>query len=274
MRAATAETKPVYCAFTKQLQHLNYDELAERMTEAGFDGIEAPVRPGGYIKPERVEEELPKLIEALASRGLVIAILTSGVTSVDQPHTEKVLTTAAKHHIPLYRMGNYKYDLNKSVEKQLEELKPVVRDLAAYSREVGIAPMYQNHSGASYVGAPLWDLHELMRGIPTEEMGIAFDLGHATVEGGKSWPIEANLLRPRMKALYAKDFVWKKSGMEWVPLGQGRSDPKFYKNMRPGEFTGPYSIHVEYLDHSRPTTDELVAAFKRDLETLKSWQLV
>ena len=271
--AEPAQGKPTYCAFTKPLQKLSFDELAERIAELGFDGIEAPVRPGGHIEPEHVEDELPKLVEALASRGLTIGILASGVTSVDQPHTAKVLTTAAKLGIPLYRMAYYKYDLNQPVAKQLDELKPMIRDLVAYSREVGISPIYQNHSGRELVGAPLWDLHELMRDHPPEDIGVAFDLGHATVEGGMSWPIQVNLLRPRMRALYVKDFVWHKSGTDWVPLGEGRSDPKFYQQMRWPNFQGPLSVHVEYLDHKRDATaEEFLAAFKRDLDQLKSWQ--
>ncbi|MEX2169830.1 MAG: sugar phosphate isomerase/epimerase family protein [Pirellulales bacterium] len=271
--AAPAQVKPTYCAFTKPLQKLSFDELAERIAELGFDGIEAPVRPGGHIEPERVEDELPKLVEALASRGLTIPILTSGVTSVDQPHTAKVLTTAAKLGIPLYRMAYYKYDLNQPVAKQLDELKPVIRDLVAFSREVGISPIYQNHSGRELVGAPLWDLHDLMRDHPPEDIGVAFDLGHATAEGGMSWPIQVNLLRPRMRALYVKDFQWRKSKLDWVPLGEGRSDPKFYQQMRWPNFQGPLSVHVEYLDHKRDATvEEFLAAFKHDLDQLKTWQ--
>lgn len=271
--AAPVQEKPTFCAFTKPLQKLRFDELAERIAELGFDGIEAPVRPSGHIEPARVEDELPKMVEALGSCGLKISILTSGVNSVDQPHTAKVLTTAAKLGIPRYRMAYYEYDLNRPVAKQLEELKPMVRDLVAFSREVGITPLYQNHSGGTNVGAPLWDLHELMRDHAPGDIGIAFDLAHATIEGGLSWPIQVNLMRPRMQALYVKDAVWKDSEVEWVPLGKGRSDPKFYAQMRWPNFQGPLSVHVEYLDDNpRTTTDDFLAAFKRDLQQLKSWQ--
>lgn len=270
--AAPDREKPTYCAFTKPLQKLSYDELAERIAEIGFDGIEAPVRPGGYIEPERVEDELPKLVEALASHGLSIPILTSGVTGVDQPHTAKVLTTAAKLGVPLYRMAYIQYDLNRPVSAQLEELKPKIRDLAAFSREVCITPVYQNHSGGELVGAPLWDLHELMRDLPPEDIGVAFDLGHAMIEGGMSWPIQVNLLRPRMRALFVKDFKWNNSNAQWVPLGEGRSDAKFYQQMQSPNFQGPYSIHVEYLDHQRNSTpDDFLGALKHDLDQLKAW---
>jgi sugar phosphate isomerase/epimerase len=273
--AAPPPDRPTYCAFTKPLQKLAYAELAERIAECGFDGIEAPVRPGGYIPPERAEDELPKLVEALASHGLVIAILTSGISSADQPHTESVLRTAARLGIPHYRMAYYQYDLNRPVATQLEELKPKIRDLVALSRDIGITPIYQNHSGGGLVGAPLWDLHELMRDHSPDDIGIAFDLGHAMIEGGMSWPIQVNLLRPRMKALFVKDFQWHNSSAQWVPLGEGRSDAKFYQQMRWPGFQGPLSIHIEYLDHQRDATpDDYLAALKHDLAQLKAWQQV
>ena len=56
------------CVFSKPLQHLGFKQLAAEVSRMGFDGIEAPVRPGGHIEPERVPEELPRLIEALRER--------------------------------------------------------------------------------------------------------------------------------------------------------------------------------------------------------------
>jgi hypothetical protein len=75
--------------FTKPLQSLSYDELADRMAECGFDGIEAPVRSGGHIVPQDVEEELPKMVEALKKRDLTIEILkgTALVALIGVPET-------------------------------------------------------------------------------------------------------------------------------------------------------------------------------------------
>src|SRR5262245_36164496 len=72
-QAAQGKTGPwKFCAFEKPLQFLNYDELAEVLAELGFDGIEATVRPGGHVLPERVEDDLPRFVEALKKRGLEI----------------------------------------------------------------------------------------------------------------------------------------------------------------------------------------------------------
>ena len=36
-----------FCVFTKPLQMLSYDDLADLIAELGFDGIEGTIRPGG-----------------------------------------------------------------------------------------------------------------------------------------------------------------------------------------------------------------------------------
>ena len=51
--------------FTKPLQMLSYDDLADVIAELGFDGIEGTIRPGGQIAPKRVPDELPKMMVAL-----------------------------------------------------------------------------------------------------------------------------------------------------------------------------------------------------------------
>src|SRR5437868_9413174 len=79
---APVETKKLpwkFCAFEKPVMFLNYDETAEMFAELGFNGIEAAVRPGGHVLPERVEEDLPKFAAALKKRGLEITVLTSGI---------------------------------------------------------------------------------------------------------------------------------------------------------------------------------------------------
>jgi len=257
------------CAFIKFLQSLSYEQLAETIAELGFDGIEATVRDRGQVLPERVEEDLPKLVEALKKHNLEINVMASSVNSVDQPHTEKVLRTAAALGVKRYRMTYYRYDLNRPVPEQLAEFRPMVRDLAAMNRELGISAVYQNHAGARNVGATLWDLHSLIKDVPVEEIGVAFDIRHATVEAGLSWPVLFNLARPHLGAVYVKDFRWNGRKPENAPLGQGQVDPKFISILKQSKFLGPISLHVEYLQ--RAGVEPNVVALKDDLATLRSW---
>ena len=177
------------CAFEKFLQDLSYDDLADVIAELGFVGIEATVRKKGHVLPERVEEDLPKLVEALKKRDLEVTTMATDVLSAADPASTKVLQTAKGLGIKTYRMGYHKYDLEKRILPQLDDLRPVFKDLAAFNKELGVTALYHNHSDAKYVGATLWDIQSVIKNIPADQIGLAFDIRHATAEAGLSWPV-------------------------------------------------------------------------------------
>jgi len=268
--ASDSKRRYKYCAFTKLLGAYDYEQLATCIAEAGFDGIEVAARKhAGYIRPDRAVDELPALSEALAKHGLEITILTTDVLRADQPHAEQMLRTAKQLGIKRYRLGFYKYNLNQPVIAQLQGLQPVIRDIVDMNRAIGIASLFQNHSGAQMVGATLWDLHSLIKEYPTSEIGCAFDIRHATVEGGKAWPVYYNIMKPHLGALSMKDFEWKDGKIQDVPFGNGQVDHQFFQMVRNSDFAGPITVHVEYLKGADAAAN--LAALKTDLDTLRGW---
>lgn len=258
------------CVFTKPFQSLSYNELADRIAELGFDGIEAPIRDGGHIEPAAVPDELPKLVEALKKRKLEVTVMTSSINDPNHPLTEKVLKTAAQLGIRRYRMKYLKYDLTQPIMKQLDEWKPRLLDLAAINRELGITAIYQNHAGRNYLGASLWDLRHLLAGIPIDQIGVAYDVRHATVEGGQSWPTTFHMIRPHIETVYVKDFEWSNGKPRNVPLGKGQVSSEVFDMLRKTSFHGPISLHEEYLNHRDPKlVPQHLAAIKQDFGTLK-----
>ncbi|MCA9177128.1 MAG: sugar phosphate isomerase/epimerase, partial [Planctomycetales bacterium] len=263
------------CAFIKFVQALPYDELADRIAEMGFDGIEATVRAGGHVLPERVEEDLPKLVEALRRRQLDVTVMASEVNNPEDPGERRVLETAAKLGIKRYRMKYFRYSGKRPVLEELEEFRPQAKRLAAANRELGLQAVYQNHAGPRYVGATLWDLQRLLRDISPAEIGVAFDIRHATAAGGDSWAVLWDVVRPHVQTIYVKDFHWHKAAdaarqqMVNVPLGKGQVSPAFFAELaKPPIQTLPVSLHVEYLKESG--VPENLEALRRDLAKLRS----
>lgn len=260
-----------FCTFTKPLQHLSFAEMAKTIAAMGFDGIEGAVRPKGHVVPEKVDEDMPKLAEALKAEGLSLTVMTTSINEVSaEQQTEKVLRAAAAAGVSRYRMGYYKYDLGKPIRAQLDEFRPKLKDLIALSRELGIKPIYQNHSGKDYFGGPIWDLAEVLSDHDPAEVGVAFDIGHATVEGAKAWPLNFALIRPYLDTVYVKEPSWKDNVLGWGPLGEGAVDKGFFKLLQESDFSGPVSLHVEYLGHDDPSqVPTVLAAIEKDFATLK-----
>lgn len=267
--------KNTICYFTKHLQGLSFDEIASVSAEMGVDGIEAPIRPKGHIEPEKVVDELPKFIEALKKQGLEMTIMTSGINEVSaEQRTEEVLRTAAKLGVKRFRMNYFKYDLKLPIWDQLQAVRPKIKDLVALCKEIGIQPLFQNHSGKDYFGAPVWDIYSIMREYPAEQFSFCFDILHATCEGGKSWPLEFNLVRDHLGAAYFKDYKWDGRKLVTVPLGEGQVDPEYAKMLMKTGYSGPISLHVEYLEGNAKDPAVLKTfreAHARDIKTLWSW---
>lgn len=257
--------------FGKHLQWLSYDEVAAFLEENAFDGIEATVRKGGQVEPQNVERDLPRLVEALEKRGRKVVLITTDVNDAEDPLAKRVIQTADGLGVPFFRMAYYRYDLKRPVLEQLEAHRKTVVRLGEYLRDFQITGLYQNHAGSSLVGASVWDQHRLLEGVPEGKVAAAFDVRHATVEGGLAWPLLWRLMQDRVGCVYVKDFRWDGRKAANVPLGKGQVDPELLRMISAEVAPGtPLSLHMEYVDHRDPAKKvENMKAIAADRETLR-----
>ena len=264
-----------FSIFTKHLQGIPADQLGAILAELGVSGIEAAIRPGGHIEPVAVEDELPKFVETLRKYGVRITMLTSGINSVSaQTRTEAVLRTAKTLGIPKYRLNWYNYNNQSPIWPQLDEVRPKLKDLVALSKEIGIQPCYQNHSGAKMIGAGIWDMALLMRDYTPAELSWSFDIMHATIEGSTSWPTEVMLVSDRIGMALFKNFMWEGKGHKPAPLGEGVVGKPYVDQLKKLGYNGPVCLHVEYLKGKASDPEYLksaIEATKRDIAVLREW---
>ena len=277
------EKKFQICIFSKHLQWLDYDGMAQTAAELGFDGVDLTVRRNGHVLPERVEDDLPKSVEAIKKAGIEPLMIVTDINDPDDPNTEKILKTASALGIKYYRLGYYVYSEAQSIASTLEQVKPKIKDLAAMNKHYNIHGAYQNHSGSKYVGAPVWDLWELFKELDPQYIGCQFDIRHATVEGGMVWPIHLRLMAKYIKTLVIKDFSWEMQNNKWrivnCPLGDGVVDFDGYLQLlKKLSIVGPISVHYEYdlgganrgLTKLTIEKEKVLTAMRQDLEFLKT----
>ena len=265
--AGAAGERPVVSAFIRAVLGMDMPTLARFLDDAGYDGAEVPVRANlSYIRPEDAAEQLPRLADALARRGKRIYCVTTDIVSADAPHAETIVRTVARLGIPRYRLGFMRYDLKAPIHPQREALRATVRAIAQLNQAHGVLGVYQNHSEPEYVSASLWDYYELIRELPSRHMGIAYDVMHATVEGGRMWRQTWKLVQSHLGYVSAKDFRWAGHQVQFVPLGTGQVDPAIFKQIR-ADYRGDYSVHIEYV--TQQALAENAAALRRDVETLR-----
>jgi sugar phosphate isomerase/epimerase len=271
--------------FSKHLQFLNYEDMADAAREIGFDGVDVTVRPKGHVLPERVQDDLPKFVDALRKSGLSPHLMTTAVQDPANSTDKTLLETAAKLGIQFYRMNWFNYPEAKSIPEAIEGFKTRLQGLGQLNKKLGLKGCYQNHSG-NLAGASLWELWEILKKADEQHMGVQYDVRHAMVEGGLSWRNGLKLIAPRIRTLAIKDFIWSNKGGTWkvenVPLGQGMVDFKTYFTLlKEYKINVPVSLHLEYplggAEHGATeiSVDKKVvfAAMKKDLEKLhQMWE--
>jgi len=269
--------------FSKHLQWLGYTEMAKTAKNIGFDGIDLTVRPNGHILPENVNTDLPKAVNAIRENGLVIDRITTAIVDPDDPLTIPILQKASESGIKNYRMGWISYNPAFSVKENLKLINGKLTRLARLNKQFKIKGAYQNHAG-ELVGGAVWDMGLMLQGIDPEYLGIRYDIRHATVEGGLSWPVGMNFLADKINSLDLKDFIWEKTEDKWqpvdVPLGKGMVDfDRYFKLLKQLNITGDFTMHFEYeLGGAEKGAFKLtippevvISALKRDLSILKGW---
>lgn len=266
------------CLFTDHLDDAAYSfqEVAEMVAPLGIAGCDVTVRGGGLVSPERVREELPKLAEALAAKGMTIPMISTNLTSADDPTALPIFETMGKLGIRYYKLGYYHYHDLADWEAELDGHRREVARLAEIGREFGLTAGFHNHAGG--VGGAMWDAHELLRPIDGALAGYYYDPAHASIEGAKqAWKLNLQRAASRLAMVAIKDYVWEKtaSGWQtrWRPLGEGMVDwSEFFRQLVQILFAGPLSVHIEY-DPGGSTRDERIdrafAAAQRDVDFVR-----
>lgn len=274
--------RPIHI-FTKCLQFLTYTEMASVLANHGFDGADLTVRDGGQVLPGNVASDLPKAVKALRDAGVDSKMIVTQINNAEDPDSEQIIKTMAALGIKYYRMGYIKYDDRKTIPQNLADVKFTFENLEKLNRKYGVSGNYQNHSGTG-LGGPVWDLYEVLKDLDPEYIGVQYDIRHATVEGGISWPLGMKLLAPWIQTIDIKDFIWNKNANgQWdvknVPLGEGMVDfEQYFELYKSLQIEAPVSIHYEYdlggAEHGKknPTMShqEIFSCLKKDIAFIKN----
>jgi sugar phosphate isomerase/epimerase len=235
------------------------------LRDLGFDGCDLAVVPGSHIPPEHAEQDLMRGIEAISGVGLEVPIISTSVTSANDPNGRQILGIAGFMGITMFRPGYWKYGNAPNREIRLAEAQREILGLASIARAYNIATALHNSTG-DCIGAGLSDLNGILRNIDPRWVGYDFDPGFATETAGVDGAGRLmGLAMPKLKAVTVRDFNWNKDKPDAgkatpCPLGEGVVDwHAFFAALARVRFVGPITIQVWY-----ETKDEL-NAFRHDL---------
>lgn len=268
--------------FSKHLQFLNYEQMALKAKEIGFDGIDLTIRPQGHVLPEKVETDLPKAVAAMKKVGFKPSLFCTAVEDAQKDVDRKLLETASKHGFTHYRMNWYRFPKDTPMSEAIEGFRQKMVGLSDLTKKLNLQGCYQNHAGVM-LGGSIWEIWSILQGTNPQHMGVQYDIRHATVEGGLNWSNGLRLVQSSIKTVVLKDFYWAKQNGKWitknVPLGEGMVDFKaYFKLLKQYKIEVPFCLHLEYPELGGANNgafnitvepEVVYNAMKRDLDTAR-----
>jgi L-ribulose-5-phosphate 3-epimerase len=269
--------------FSKPIDSYDFTFMCECLVKSGIQGFDMTVRKGGKIEPASVETDLPKLVNEARKHNLVFDMMVTEILSASDPFADRILKTASANGVKYYRFGWAPYDEKMPIMDSLKKYHDELAKLTELNRKYKIHGGYQNHAGAR-IGGPVWDLYEILRGLPPEFTGVQYDVRHAMVEGANTWMLGMKLVNPHIRTLAIKDFTWQtvkgKPQAVTVPMGEGMVNwDLYFRTVKELGIEAPLTLHVEYPlfengEDKLPLPQQqeiLVRKFKKDMDFINSY---
>jgi sugar phosphate isomerase/epimerase len=163
----------VFSVFSKPWKELRLGELAERIAQLGFAGVELPVRPGFQVEPHNVRERLKELVRVFTDHGL-------RVHSVASEPTPEVLAACAESGVPLIRIMAH-VTPDQPYMAQLDEWQQRLSAYARLCQQYGVRVGVQPHYGDCV--ADVMSLLRLLEPFDPRWIGAVWDAAHDGLTG-------------------------------------------------------------------------------------------
>lgn len=261
-------TTPGICVYSQIMHQVKYDELGLLLRDTGVDGVNLTVFPGGHVDLSDVGLDMFRSVEAITGTGLDVPIISTQYVNLNDATIRNVLGVCSEMGVPLFRSGSWHYGPAPDIDARLGEVQRDVFSLANIARAAKMTVVIQNLTG-DFVGASVFDMHSILRGLDPQSAGWDFDIGNATAVGGTGqWAVALRVAAPRLKAVTVRDFYWNKDGGAWkivpCPLGEGMVDfGGFFSTLARAHFTGPVTIQMDY----QPPT--VTGALRKDIDFVR-----
>jgi len=193
--------RATFSIFPKFYQHLSAEQLAAMVRSVGLDTTNLVVRDGYWVTPAGLEREAPAFVKAMAAAGLKVRFATTGYAPRELSADAEPLRVLADCGIAEFRMGYF--EAKPEVRSARSEAREQLEDLAEVCERHKVRGVLQLHQNTLVPSASA--AYALVRGLPSEWIGVEIDPGNQAFEGFESWNQAVRLLDDYCVAVGVKD---------------------------------------------------------------------
>ncbi len=202
--------KPLLGIFPSFFKHLSVEELRDACLRAGLDAVNAVVRTGYWIEPDRLKEMLPGYVKIARSNGLKVSFATTPYGPVQLVQHPEMLSILADNGIEQFRMASYGVPEDRDVRGAVDRARVELSELEPYCRKAGVQAILQLHGGA--IHSSFTAAYRLLEGLDPACIAAEPDPGNQMLQDGHElWRYGFSLLREYCAAMGVKDVVMEQN---------------------------------------------------------------
>jgi sugar phosphate isomerase/epimerase len=248
-------------------------EVIERASRFGYDGIEWRGGPQGHVQPSMPAEQIAALQKASADAGILPVAITAYTSFVSPLAKERQANIdelrrytdlAAELDAPYVRafLGELPNGVNLD-SSIYENISDCLNTSATYAESVGVKVAIEPHD--DFVRSST--IVPILNQVQHSALRVIWDLGNPFAAGEE--PAQGfELLKDHIAYVQVKDGKRNDAGWQLCPLGQGNVPlEQAFKLLLANDYQGAFSVEWEYAWH--PELDPPEIALPAALPTVR-----
>lgn len=266
--------------FPKLFRGISKEELADILTETGFEAVDLLLRDGYWVDMDNMAAGSEGFINFMNKKGIKVEFATTGFSPEMLCEHQEPLRILSEAGIKSFRMSYLFYDEEKEdFFSALEKGRTQMQRMAELCARFNIKAVYQIHHGSNQLIHHSMAALYVVRDLPPEYIGIMPDAGNQFFEAHENWHRAIITLDKYMAAFGVKDGKyeynpdektteskgWKK---EFAPCQEGVNNwYDIIKALKKIDFDGVLNFQPFYHENEH---DKLVVTLKKELSYIKN----
>lgn len=235
---------------TAVLPELTREQVAEKLSAHGYDGVEWRIHEDYHIAPNELTTRAREVKRLVDAHGLEVSCLTGYAPIADIAQQRSFAEACAIMKCPRYRPGAVIYDGTRNYRElyqaTVDGLGKVIETVSIF----GVKPIIETHFGTIAPSAGL--THRLVQHFDPGKIGVNYDPANLIIEGRESWQMGMELLGPYLDYVHAKNIAWVRENGVWrwvfASMAEGQVEwPEVMRLLRLVGYDGYISFENFYL---------------------------
>jgi sugar phosphate isomerase/epimerase len=244
------EAKTKFSVQTAVLPELTREQVVQKLSAHGYDGVEWRVHDDYHIPPRELVARASEIRKLVDAHDLEVSCLTGYAPITDLEQQRWFAEACARLGCPRYRPGAVIYDGTRNYQELYQATVDALGQLIDAIAPWHVKPVIETHFGTIAPSASL--AFRLVEHFEPARIGVNYDPANLIIEGREAWQMGLELLGPYLDYVHAKNIGWVREQGRWrwvfAAMAEGQVEwAEVMRALRAGGYQGYVAFENFFL---------------------------